>query len=178
MKKIKEHIKSWNRKYISNFCFLIFLFSNIFVSCKGDENKQILYSNIDKSNFYEIIYDKNKIILIDNSSVNNITRKDTSIFTKKKGQYFCSYRGTTNDGELLMMSTTKDTIYEYKSMWKFFLYRISKNKDKTFKAVSINKDSIRFKLKTSIYYDDKYNIFMIEEFVNGKTTQWKREIDK
>jgi hypothetical protein len=37
----------------------------------------------------------------------------------------------------------------------------------------MNVDSLKFKLETSIYYDNKYNIFMIEEFINGKTTQWK-----
>jgi hypothetical protein len=145
----------------------------IVVSCKRDEKRQFLYSNINKSNFYEIIYLKDKIILINNSSVNNVKYKDTSIFLKKKGQYFSSPKGTTNDKESLMMSITKDTIYNYKNMGKLFLYKIGKNGNDTFKAASTNTDSLKFKLKTKIYYDSKYNIFMIEEFLNGKTTQWE-----
>jgi hypothetical protein len=172
MKKTKESSNIVNKNYFTNLCFLIFLLFQFFVSCKRDE-KQFLYSNIDKSNFYEIIYLKNKIILINNSSVNNIINKDTSIFTKKKGQYFSSHKGTTNDKESLIMSITKDTIYEYKNVGRLFLYKIGKNGNKTFKAISMNVDSLKFKLETSIYYDNKYNIFMIEEFINGKTTQWK-----
>lgn len=166
IKKTEELIKILNRKHIIIFCFLIFF------SCNRDK-KQFLYSNVDKSNFYEIIYFRNKIILINNSSANNIIYKDTSIFTKKKGRYFSSYKGTTNDKESLIMCIDKDTIYEYKNMGKVFLYKIGKNGNETFKAVSVNIDSLKFKLKTSIYYDNKYNIFMIEEFLNGKTTRWR-----
>lgn len=173
MKKIKEHIKTLNKKHITNLSVLIFLLFVILISCKKEEKRQILYSNINKSNFYEIKYSKDKIVLIDNSFINNIKHIDTSVFFKKNGQYFCNYKGTSNDGEMLMMSINKDTIYEYKSMMKLFLYKISKNRNGTFTTVSINKDSLRFKLKTSVYYDDKFNIFMIEEFINGKTTRWK-----
>ncbi|QBN18828.1 hypothetical protein [Flavobacterium nackdongense] len=173
MKKAKESINILKRKNIINLYFLIFFQFLILVSCKRDETKHFLYSNNGKSNFYEIIYLKDKIILINNSSVNNIINKDTSIFTKKKGQYFSSHKGTKNDKESLIMSISKDTVYEYQNIGKFFLYKIGKNGNETFKAVSINVDSLKFKLKTSIYYDTKYNIFMIEEFINGKTTQWK-----
>lgn len=120
MKKIKEHIKTLNKKHIINLSLLIFVSLFIFTSCKKEQKKHFLYSNIDKSSFYELIYFENKIILIYNSSFNNIKRSDTSILIKKKGQYFCNYKGTTIDKELLIMSVSKDTIYSYENMGKTF----------------------------------------------------------
>jgi hypothetical protein len=120
MKKIKEYIKTLNKKHIINLSLLIFVSLFIFTSCKKEQKKYFLYSNIDKTSFYEIINFENKIMLIYNSSFNNIKRIDTSILIKKKDQYFCNYKGTTIDKELLIMSVAKDTIYSYENMGKTF----------------------------------------------------------
>lgn len=173
MKKIKEHIKTLNRKIINNLSFLTFLLIVFFSACMRNEKKQLLYSNVDKSSYFEIIYLKNKIIIIENSSVNDIKYKDTSNLIMKKGQYYSSIKNLVNSKESLIMSTTKDTTYKYENMGKSFFYSISKNDDSTFKAGSINGDSLRFKLKTTYFYDNKFTIFKIEENVNGKITQWK-----
>jgi hypothetical protein len=173
MKKTKEHIKSLNRKYIINLSVLIFLSLLIFTSCKNEQKQHFLYSNIDKSSFFQLIYFENKIVLIYNSSFNNIKRSDTSILIKRKGEYFCNYKGTTIDKELLMMSISKDTIYNYKNMGKTFFSRISEIGNKKFKSETVNADSLRFKLRTTFYYDNKYNIIKIEEDLNDKITKWE-----
>jgi hypothetical protein len=171
-------IKTSNRKHNINFCFLIYLLVLLFISCKKNHSKEFLFSKTDNSNFYEIHYFKNKIILINHSFVDNVIYKDTSIFIKKKEEYFSNNKGTTNDREFLMMSNKNDTVYEYKNMGNIFSYRISKNKNGEFKATSVNNDSLKFKVKTNIYYNDRYNIFMIEEFLNGKISQWKKTIQR
>lgn len=173
MKKIKEHTKTLIKKNITSVGFIIFLLFFIFISCRNEEKKNFLYSDIDKSSFFELIYFENKIILIYNSSFDNIKRSDTSILIKKKGGYFCNYIGTTINKELLVMSISKDTIYDYKNMGKTFFSRISETGDKKFKSETVNADSLRFKFRTTFYYDDKYNITKIEENLNDKVTKWE-----
>jgi hypothetical protein len=44
----------------------------LFISCKKNHSKEFLFSKTDNSNFYEIHYFKNKIILINHSFVDNV----------------------------------------------------------------------------------------------------------
>jgi hypothetical protein len=169
MKEIKKLIKTLNNKYL-----IILLISLIFtISCNNNRNN-FLYSDSNNSDYYDIKYHVNKIIIFKHSVFENNKHIDTCTLYKKKDQFYQFNKGATNDGYFLIMSVKKDTIIKYKNMGTDFLYKISKIDKNNFKAESIALNKSKF--RSIYYYNKNYRIYKIEEYYYEINNKFNHEI--
>lgn len=158
-----------NKNNLLLYLFLVLLFGCDF---KNDVDQLItVHGNTkEKSVSYKIGYHDDKIILVQSSVINDKNKIDSTIFYKKKNGYYDKrilenevFAKNPKAIYLLSLSIKKDTLYTYKNLLGEFFCKVAKIKDNKFTTTFAYKDSLKFKYRSTIYYNDKYKIQKIEE---------------
>lgn len=143
---------------LSKTSIITFLMISLF-SCSDKQNEDYFKSNSDGL-FYKVKYQNDTIFYL--KGHNN--KIDTSYFVKGKDGYYDNIKNPFEKRKSkIVFSTQKDTLYYYKIVNNNFYCSIKKIAKNKFITTYGSVDSLNFKYKHSIYYDDNYRVQKIEE---------------
>ncbi|WP_103727196.1 hypothetical protein [Flavobacterium croceum] len=146
--------------------YLSILILTLLQGCKK-EKEEYLFSHKTTNTYYKIVYENDTILYITISKNNKKKEIDTTLLYKKSNKYYHYKNDLFSDfDERIWLSTKKDTFYNYNIRNSFYC-RISKIGENKFRTTYANYDSLTYKYRHSIYYDNNYNIYKIET-VNNK----------
>ncbi|OCB71184.1 hypothetical protein B0A79_22585 [Flavobacterium piscis] len=156
---------------------LVCIFSILFCNCSHYNNVdelETIYGNTgDCKELYKIKYTESTIVMINSSIQGKSTQTDSTIFYKKQNGYYDKrilenqmFSKKPKTAPLLSFSSKKDTFYTYRNLLGEFYCQVNKINSNKFRTTFAFKDSLKFKYKTVIYYDQNYRIQKIEEDYN------------